>query len=391
MANILFISNGSGEDCVSAALIKELAMRNLNYNLKALPLVGSKKTFKEHDIEIIGPDAELPSGGIINNNPGALLKDIKAGLLTLTLEQIKVLKESSRVYDLIVCVGDRYPVILAGFFSRVSIIFVGIAQSVRVHGYSYLEKKILRYRVKKVFTRDEETAENLKENGIKASFVGNPIMDTFSTDSSGTEIDMEKKVIAILPGSRSEVWYNTKICLGVCKKIHSLSPETVFLMALSPVVPRETFLKFTAGEGWINSEEKKDFSTLKNKEGTEIKLSQNSFGWIIKRANVVLGLGGTANEQASGMGKPVVTFWSPERQVRKAFIKHQKKLLGNSLIIVPAETEIIAKKLMDLIKNPSLAEESGEKGPSLMGKKGGVTAIADYIVKFVENTKKDKL
>jgi uncharacterized protein (TIGR03492 family) len=383
--DMLFISNGYGEDSVAALLIKELKERK-DFNIKVLPLVGRGEIFEDFNIEVLGSRVNLPSGGLINNNLSALLRDIKAGLLTLTLEQIGILKKSC--FDLIICVGDRYPVILAGLFTCRPLIFVAIAQSVHVRGYSMFEKLLMRRRVNMVFPRDAETAINLRKSGISAEFRGNPMMDTFALEACNLNIPDGAGVITILPGSRSEIWYNLKISLLVCRKIYSMSKDIVFLLALSERVSLEEVYEYLLKEGWSFSE---DNNIITHSDGTKIKISQNYFGWMINRADAVLGLGGTANEQAAGMGKPVVTFWSPERQVRPSFMKHQKSLLGDSLIIVPPEPDIIGEKLLELLKNPLKARELGHSGYVRMGGRGGVNKIVDYITEFVENLKKDNL
>ncbi|MEQ8224329.1 MAG: lipid-A-disaccharide synthase-related protein [Candidatus Eremiobacterota bacterium] len=383
--NILFISNGYGEDSVAALLIEELRKRKV-VNIKVLPLVGIGEIFDFPDVEILGPRVNLPSGGLINNNLSALIKDIKAGLLTLTLKQIDILRKSS--FDLIICVGDRYPVILAGLFTSSPLIFVAIAQSVYGSGYSLFEKLLMKGRVNMVFPRDAETDMALNKWGISSRFLGNPMMDTFPVLPCNIDIPASAGVITILPGSRSEIWYNTKISLSVCRRIYSLNRDIIFLMALSQRVLLEEFYAYISKEGW-NVSEDKDVTHLVHSDGTEVKMSQKYFGYMINRADAVLGQGGTANEQAAGLGKPVVTFWSPERQVRPSFMKHQKSLLGDSLIIVSPEPEIIAEKLLELLKNPVKAHELGQIGSARMGGRGGGNKIVDYIIEFAEHIRKD--
>jgi len=214
------------------------------------------------------------------------------------------------------------------------------------------------------------------------------MMDTFSLLPCNIDIPDGAGVITILPGSRSEIWYNMKISLSVCRKIHFLNREIIFLMDLSQRVLLEEFYEYILKEGWNFSEEK-DVINLIHRDGTEVKMSQKCFGYMIHRADAVLGLGGTANEQAAGLGKPVVTFWSPERQVRPSFIKHQKSLLGESLIIVSAEPDTIADKLLELMRNPLKARELGQIGSARMGGRGGGNKIVDYIMKFAEHLRKD--
>ena len=381
--NILFLSNGFGEDAVSAGLINEFRKRKGNYSFSALPLVGRGKQFEVFDINLAGPRSEMPSGGLVNNNIMALLKDFYSGLIRLTIEQIKFLRDGNKKFDFIVCVGDRYPLILASFFTGLPIAFVGVAQSVRLYGYSFFERYLLKTRAKMIFTRDEDTAHNLQKYEINAKFLGNPMMDTFSLEGPSLDFSDSSGVIGILPGSRKEVNYNLKISLKVCSILYLASPSLVFLVALSPNVSKNELFQSISDAGWSFREEK-DFIILKHIDGAEVMLSQNYFGWIIKHSQVLLGLSGTGNEQAAGLGKPVVTFWSPERQVRPAFMKHQKSLLGDSLIIVSSEPEIISKKLLDILNDPVMREKYGNEGVKMMGGRGGISKIVDSLEEFGE-------
>jgi len=385
MFNILFLSNGSGEDTVSAAIIKELKNRNINCRLTAFPLVGRGDVFLHNNIEVAGPLMEMPSGGLINNNLSAIMNDLKSGLMTLTLRQIKYLRSSYKLYDLIVCVGDRVPFIFASLFTNCPIVFVGIAQSVKVHGYSFFEKWLLRRRCEFIFTRDRETAENLQHDKIRGDFFGNPMMDTFSMEGPDN-FPAGKNILALLPGSRSEVFYNLKMCLSVCREVKKSNFEIIFLMALSPSVESEDVLKKSLPDGWIyESETDTSLGYLKHTDGTFIEFTRKYFGWVINNSHVVLGLAGTGNEQAGGLGKPVVTFWSGERQVKKAFMRHQKKLLGDSLIIVSPEPHIISEEILKLFSNHSLREKLGEDGKNNMGERGGISRITDYIINKIAN------
>ena len=155
-------------------------------------------------------------------------------------------------------------------------------------------------------------------------------------------------------------------------------------MALSPVLSWKKMINYFSSLQWTVKELEDGFSLLKHQDGAKVYISQKHFGYIINKAHVVLGLGGTANEQAAGLGKPVVTFWSSKRQVKPSFMKHQKSLLSESLIVLPAEEEIVSQKILDLIENSEQRIKLGNIGSQMMGSRGGSVKIADHIENFAE-------
>jgi len=212
------------------------------------------------------------------------------------------------------------------------------------------------------------------------------MMDTFSLEGPKKDLSVGKNILALLPGSRSEIFYNFKVCLSVCEKINKIKPDTIFLMALSPSVSaEEVFKKSLSGDWSYELETDVSFGLLKHRDGNVIEFTRKYFGWVINNGQVILGLAGTGNEQAGGLGKPVVTFWSRERQVKQAFMRHQKKLLGEALLVVKPEPDIISDEIIKLFSDSTLREKLGMAGKELMGERGGISRIADYIINKIRN------
>ena len=72
---VLLVSNGAGED----AIAREVACRAKGLDLDALPLVGQGVAY-EGVARRVGPRRSMPSGGLIPEALGNLLRDLAGGL-----------------------------------------------------------------------------------------------------------------------------------------------------------------------------------------------------------------------------------------------------------------------------------------------------------------------
>jgi uncharacterized protein (TIGR03492 family) len=91
---------------------------------------------------------------------------------------------------------------------------------------------------------------------------------------------------------------------------------------------------------------------------------------------VVVGLAGTANEQAAALGTPVVAF-TPRGAVQytAAFLRLQHRLLGDALVPA-ADWEEAAGLTVGLLRDADERARRGRVGRERMGPPGGIPAIA---------------
>ena len=78
---------------------------------------------------IIGLTSKMPSGGVFYINPLFLLKDIRAGLIALTWQQLEAVWRHSRHCDLVVVTGDIVAAAIAHASNRPYIIFLSAHSS----------------------------------------------------------------------------------------------------------------------------------------------------------------------------------------------------------------------------------------------------------------------
>jgi len=125
---LLFISNGHGEDIIAVKVIRQLRQINPKISMVCLPMVGEGFAYAKENIPFIAPVKKMPSGGFIYMDNKQLWQDVKNGLITLTLAQLKAVKLWGKNEGLIIAVGDILPLLFA-WLSGANYGFIGTAKS----------------------------------------------------------------------------------------------------------------------------------------------------------------------------------------------------------------------------------------------------------------------
>jgi uncharacterized protein (TIGR03492 family) len=117
------------------------------------------------------------------------------------------------------------------------------------------------------------------------------------------------------------------------------------------------------------------------KNGAGLLLAQGRFGDILEASSVCIGLAGTANEQAVGLGKPVVAFPGPGSQFTKKFLAAQKRLLGDSLAAVEGPLEA-GRAVLEILADGDRYRRMAACGRERMGEPGGADRMAAEIIRL---------
>ncbi|WP_377475866.1 MAG: hypothetical protein P2A85_23935 [Microcoleus anatoxicus] len=86
---LLFLSNGHGEDAINCQILSALRASGSDVDVAAMPIVGDGAAYARSGVQMIGPTSKMPSGGVFYMNPIFLVKDIGAGLIALTWQQLR--------------------------------------------------------------------------------------------------------------------------------------------------------------------------------------------------------------------------------------------------------------------------------------------------------------
>jgi uncharacterized protein (TIGR03492 family) len=381
---ILFISNGHGEDEIACSVIKQMLDRFPAERILAFPLVGKGEAYRNMGLPVVSPVKVMPSGGVIPENyVGNLFNDIRSGLARLTIDQVKSLKKLVPQIKTVVAVGDVIPVAMAGIFTGKKFVFIGTAKTNYFDPYNCLERMAFKKFCIKTFPRDELTAEHLRKHGVDAEWVGNAMMDSLSFTDERFDVPEDRKVIALLPGSRETAYKDFPVMLKAAEIIDEIWDERFSYLAplagsidLDDLGRRANTVSFALKK----FDHRTGLVGVVQKSSLKINLLKERFGTAINLAHLVIGQAGTGNEQAAGLGKPVISFDSEGKNPPGRVRARQKGQLGDSISIVHGDPESIAGKAIEILKDKKLYKQMSETGINRLGPPGAARKMADYIL-----------
>jgi uncharacterized protein (TIGR03492 family) len=332
---ILFISNGYGEDLIASNLIKAFAHLALNdpkmpIDILPLPLVGSGQAYTNAGYPPLLTNSILPSGGFIKSF-SLLAKDIKHGLLRQIKNQLFLIRQISKQADFTICIGDVYALLISSFCNKTPKYFLPTAKSNLIQKHSFLETLIIRKLSTLLFPRDLQTTDYFHKMGLNASFYGNPIIACLPPVKALSFPNLKATTIALLPGSREEAYANLAHMLKICAHIYARNDQISFILAKSNHLSLTKFSHALPSSHWqFHASPTQPF--LLHKPTKNRLLISEAFTNVLLVSKLVIGLSGTANEQAVYIGKNVLTFPGFGPQSSKTRFLEQKRLLGSNLI-----------------------------------------------------------
>jgi uncharacterized protein (TIGR03492 family) len=367
---LLIISNGHGEDSIAAEIVRRLPK---SIEVNAYPTLGEGRAY-EGVCPIVGPRRSLPSEG--HRLRGSLIRDIFAGLGVGPA--LTFVRKEGKKYDAILVVGDMLGVIMSWFARRKVRIYLDVYKSGYDNAYSKSEIFILRRTVGLVLTRDEVLARQLTGEGVNARFSGNVLMDTVETGLYEPNWHRRHlRAIAVLPGSRATLARNFAIQLDALRRVPGIEGTDVFAVLARPGdvsdLAEASHMRFTPPPQRLG-----DLGTLTDGRVT-VHLSTRSLGAVIAASDVVVGQAGTANLQAIGMGKPVVSFHAEGSTERRK--GRNEALAGDARIFTPREPDAMASAISKLLADPEERARRGAIGKERMGPPGAIQAIIDELTK----------
>lgn len=377
MIDLLFLSNGYGEDAIAAKIAEFLRGQ---CNVGAVPLVGKGQAYGARQVEVLMQFPLLPSGGL------SVRKDLKKGLHAVVKMQWDELKRLGKDVRYVVAVGDLFPCTLARFALKKPFVFVGTARSNHVQAYNFFERWGLR-KALHVFVRDQETAVTLEKRKVKAQYVGNPMMDETEEHKLNFH-PFAGRTIALFPGSREDSMQNFAIQIEALHAIARMFDSPVRgILLLPPTFTLQSYLPLLIG--WDRAIASSSHSSIEGEfalGNVSLLFVRDCLGDVLRASSLVLGQAGTANEQAAGAGRPVVAFdFEYYRNGKPSWYRwRQKKLLGKALEVVKPNGESVARTAVQILKSRSLYEAMAAFGRERMGVPGACSKIAEWLLGMLE-------
>ncbi len=421
---LLCLSNGHGEDVIAVRILQELQQHS-TFKIAALPIVGEGQAYTRMGISLIGSVRTMPSGGFIYMDGRQLARDVRGGLLQLTLAQLRAIRKWAKQGGVILAVGDVVPLLFA-WLSGVTYAFVGTAKSEyylrdeagwlprrsrsRWEGWSgsvYLpwERWLMsRSRCQAVFPRDSLTTQILQKWTIPAYDLGNPMMDGLEPARPrnmfyGSDAELQEQarslVILLLPGSRPpEAYANWQEILATVPNllVTFRDRSLLFLCAIAPGLNLDSLCQSLVQVGFQEDPRRGDpssrsYSSLISdpdaltfvQQDATVVLTQTAFNDCLYAADLAIAMAGTATEQFVGLGKPAIALPGRGPQFTPAFAEAQTRLLGPSLILVKQPTQV-AKEVQSLLRDPDRLQLIAENGPQRMGRPGAAQRITTCLI-----------
>jgi uncharacterized protein (TIGR03492 family) len=377
---VLFVTNGHGETAIADRIAYEIRSIAHDAQLDHLALVGHVSS---DGMREVGPRRKMPSGGLIAmGNVGNIARDLRAGLLPLTVAQRKFLRRAHESYDVAVTVGDVYALAMT-LAIRKPLVFVGSAKSVAVAPYGRFERRLLR-KARERFVRDDATARELRRYGLETE-VANAIVDLFATpDDPRAQSTLEgfDPALALFPGSRESAYDDGAFLLDVTRRIAAARPALGAALSIAPGLEPERFARNAAECGWnvrATSSEMSPFAL--SYDGRElVRAWCGGIGPLLKRVTLVMGQAGTANEAAAAAGVPIVAFERERNGKARWYRRRQQGLLGNALAVFSGRTDDAVAGVTGILNDPARRREMSATGRARMGETGGARRIAQRVI-----------
>lgn len=390
---LLVVSNGHGEDDIACKVLTCLrAAGSGALSIDAWPMVGQGRAYQELGVPVVGPKNTLPSAGFATLDWRLMAGDLKSGWIGTHWQQYRFARKIHNNYDAILGVGDVIP-LLVSRVGGVSMFFVACAKSAYYEagdGYTYFEKHLMRRCCDAVFPRDRLTSNRLEQSGVMNEYLGNPMMDGLEPEGGFELIGTDGTSIALLPGSRQDAADNLHLLLAAASRIsdrHDRPAVLRFAVAAHRMLPlAEISGKICAVNGTEWKPASKDPSSgvpdaalsFIHRSGSQLLIMKDRFADILHAASLAIGMAGTANEQAVGLGIPLVAVPSTGVQGSN-YVRMKMKFFGGSAVMAENDPENVADVSLSLLRDPSACHRMALAGRERMGQPGASKAIAARI------------
>ncbi|GBR76343.1 hypothetical protein NO2_0905 [Candidatus Termititenax persephonae] len=387
--NILVISNGCGEDSIAITLLENLKkimseeeVAQADINIVALPLIGDGLLYKKADYYTVAAWHVLPSQGFFS--PWNFLRDLRHGWLDNLRRQAKIIERESQTADLLVTVGDIWPVLLASFYGRrKKIVHIATAISAYLRHYSLTEIWLFKKYVSCVVCRDLYTCTELQKFGVNGFYAGNPMLDDPALRPANVHLGLGKnrRRLALVPSSRADAYQNILRMLNVVAAFPEKN-NYQFVIAFAPSLSLDMLRNMLPGTGWHFIDlrgQKRPLAAELTGKGLTVQVVQGYFRECLNEAVAALGMTGTGNEQIAGLGIPLILLKGRSAAASRGRLRHYQKLLGEAVFVPRGSDEKIAKHIVNLLASAKRLQAMAEAGRTRLGAPGGAYFIARKI------------
>lgn len=398
---ICVIANGYAEEMMAAVLMDairaELTKKHKQDEtlLVGGSLVSSGRWYQDKRFATFFSGGMSPSGGFPTRSWKGFFSDLFSGVFGGPLKLADFVKGwAENNLELVIVVGDFLllaTAIPALKKKHVPCVFIPTAKSDHIQPHFKIEKKYILKYASQSFPRDEITAQNFREFGIHAEYLGNLMQDLL--DPAAVALTAEEPIVAVLPGSREESYGNLGKILTVVGQIgRPIHWAFVQAAALDPQKVEETFLakrwrkqSASPGVGQKTAQGQDILDGLYPKaswtNGTQTIYIYpgSSFDNVALGCCMGISLAGTVGDQIAGLGKPILSFLGTGPQTSKMRMKEYEKLLGEAFVYEKSYPSGVVNTLNHMLADEEWRKKLGAEGLKRMGQAGGAAKIAKKI------------
>jgi uncharacterized protein (TIGR03492 family) len=379
---LLVVSNGNGEDDIACKVIDALRASPDCPQISAWPMVGPGQAYAVRGISIVGVQNTLPSEGFGTLSLKMFARDLRAGFIGTHLAQARFARDLRGQFPLMLAVGDIVP-LAAGLLSRIPMAFISCAKSAYYggsDGHTASERWLMRSRCRAVFPRDVLTAQRLTANRVPNTYLGNPMMDGLApADPARFGIG----AIVMLAGSRKDATENAAFLL------QAAAGGQPGLRYLFPCHPSVDLARVAAlSPDWVRADWDHPLTAphlcLRARSGAKALLMGGAFADMLRAGRLAVGMAGTANEQALGLGLPLIVVPGAGNQ-GPAYVKMKMHWVGEAGLSVPRDPAAVAVAVAALLADAPRAAAMAQAGMRRMGDPGASAAIAARIHELLDS------
>lgn len=398
---ICVIANGYAEEMMAAVLMDAVRAELMKKGkqdetlLVGGSLVSSGRWYQDKRFATFFSGGVSPSGGFPTRSWKGFFSDLFTGVFKGPFKLADFVKGwAENNLELVIVVGDFLlltTAIPALKKKHVPCIFIPTAKSDYIQAHFKIEKKYILKYASRSFPRDEITAQNFREFGINAEYLGNLMQDLL--DPAATALTAKEPIVALLPGSREESYGNLGKILAVVGQIgrpvhwafvqaaalDSRKVEAIFLSKkwrkqdVALAVQKSGSLLDIALEG------PQPKSSWTNGSQTIYVYPGSCFDSVALGCCMGISLAGSAGEQLAGLGKPVLGFRGTGPQSTDGRMKDNQKLIGEAFIYEKSYPSGAVNTLNRMLADDKWRQKLGEEGLKRMGQPGGAAKIAQRI------------
>lgn len=399
MKDLLVVSNGYGEDDIACKIVDALRDEAKGtLTIDGWPMVGEGAAYRARAIPIVGAPNTLPNAGFPTTISWPyLMQDLRAGWIATYWRQLRAARAMRSHYRMAIAVGDIVPIAVS-VLARARFLFVGCAKSSyyrSISRYTWFERNLLRRFCELTFPRDALTEDELSRARVPSRYVGNSMMDGLEGTGDRFGIADDKLVVAMLAGTRRDTEQNILDLIAAAARVTKIAEAPAsyrFIFAVGTALDPYAVQRLLDADGrarnWsVSCAEVSKGIVLRavSPLGAEVLLVKSQFADVLRLATVVVGMAGTANEQAVGLGLPLINVPSAGIQ-GETYVAMKMQYFGEAAIAVRRDPNEIASAIVSLMSDPERRARMAQAGRSRMGEPGASRAIAREVLARLAST-----